>query len=173
MKIKIIKIIKTSDVYNGTNKAGKPYTLYQWYCDIDNNGMQNKYVVKTMSKAIADAFKEGNDYEVKEQIFNNQVSYMIDTQANKPSMPFQKKPFYQQGKMSVNEYFDFVEKSFNAAKKYIDKFDNKDLTFFSAIFDKILGCGCVLIDTNKTTIDNVKDVFNKDENYQDDEKIPF
>jgi hypothetical protein len=166
MNIKILKIIKTSDVVNGINKAGKPYTIFQWYCDIDNNGMLGKYVVKTMSKQIADAFKEGNDYEVKEQTFNNVISYMIDTQANKPAMSFQKKPFYQQGKMSKAEYFDFVEDSFNKAKKFAGI--NEEL--LKALFDKILGCGCVLIDTNKTektTEYNVDKVFN------DDEKIPF
>jgi len=167
MKIKILKIIKTNDVYNGINKAGKPYSLYQWFCDIDNNGMQSKYVVKTMSKQIADSFKEGNDYEVKEQTFNNTVSYMIDTQSNKlPVTLFQKKTFYQQGKMSKSEYLTFVSEAFNKAKE-LAKEDNELL---KTLFDKILGCGCVLIDTNKTTIDNVKNVFN---NNEEDEKIPF
>ncbi|HEY0089158.1 MAG TPA: hypothetical protein VGB37_09950 [Candidatus Lokiarchaeia archaeon] len=167
MKIKILKIIKTNDVYNGINKAGKPYSLYQWFCDIDNNGMLGKYVIKTMSKQTADAFKEGIEYDVKEQTFNNQVSYMIDSQANRPAgTSFQKKTFYQQGKMSKSEYLTFVSEAFNKAKE-LAKEDNELL---KTLFDKILGCGCVLIDTNKTTTSNIKDVFNNNEN---DENISF
>lgn len=167
MKIKILKIIKTNEVFHGTSKAGKTYDLYQWFCDIDNNGMQSKYVVKTMSKITADSFKEGNEYEVDEQVFNNTVSYMIKKNENKSV--FQKKPFYQQGKMSESEYFSFVRKAFALTKELAGT--EKELIV--PVFDKILGCGCVLVDTNKEnkTTDVVNKTFNND--IQEDENIPF
>ncbi len=75
--------------------------------------------------------------------------------------------------MSKAEYLSFVTETYEKAKELA----KQDTELLKTLFDKILGCGCVLIDTNKTDITSkVNDTFNKQvdltEN-EEDKKIPF
>jgi hypothetical protein len=167
MKLKIISVVDYLPEQKKVSKAGYPYSIFACKINAEIEGRKIQTIIKTKSKKIALLFKAGIELEVELQKYFDQttgqefVSYYVYQEKNESLIGggYEKKSFYQRPKITEDQYFAFVKKSYEEAKLLNPA--NPD-----ALFGFILGTGCNNINF-ETTAGNVKQVF------ADEKEIPF
>jgi hypothetical protein len=114
--MKILSIAKTNEPWK---PEGKKYTLYSWWCTIDDKGQEVKTKVIAFSKKIVDQMKPGaifDDFEIQQktnQATGQQYSeYKIAT----PKSDFQGGAKSYKEKYTPDEYIAVHDKAINYAQ---------------------------------------------------------